>query len=328
MKRAIRPRRRASVQRLARLGEAALDQGAGAAADQVAGRGGRHGRQARARASTTFSGADQVGRGVDQRAVEVEGDGGAGEGRGGAAASAEVGIGGGFRLNRRDATPAAARCNRRHSRSLDGRPAASRSRAAVILAAGQGTRMRSPPAQGAAQGRRPRPARPRHRRGARARAASGSWWWSARHAPAVGGARRQRGSARARPRCRTRRSAPATPCWRPRPRWPASTATCVVTYADAPLLDADAARRRCSRRARAGADLAVLGFEAADPGAYGRLVLGADGRPGADRRGQGRLARGAGDHRLQFRRAGRAGDAAVRPAGRGRATTTPRANTT
>ena len=39
---------------------------------------------------------------------------------------------------------------------------------------------------------------------------------------------------------------------------------------------ADRRRRssRCSTCASAGADVAVLGFEAADPGAYGRLVLG------------------------------------------------------
>jgi bifunctional UDP-N-acetylglucosamine pyrophosphorylase/glucosamine-1-phosphate N-acetyltransferase len=46
----------------------------------------------------------------------------------------------------------------------------------------------------------------------------------------------------------------------------------VVTYADTPLLDPDAIAPLFEARA-GGADLAVLGFEAADPAAYGRLVL-------------------------------------------------------
>jgi bifunctional UDP-N-acetylglucosamine pyrophosphorylase/glucosamine-1-phosphate N-acetyltransferase len=47
----------------------------------------------------------------------------------------------------------------------------------------------------------------------------------------------------------------------------------LVAYADTPLLDADAVAPLFAARAR-GADLAVLGFHAADPGAYGRLILG------------------------------------------------------
>jgi bifunctional UDP-N-acetylglucosamine pyrophosphorylase/glucosamine-1-phosphate N-acetyltransferase len=50
----------------------------------------------------------------------------------------------------------------------------------------------------------------------------------------------------------------------------------VVTYADVPLLGADEFEALFDLRA-AGADLAVLGFEPVDPGAYGRLILGADG---------------------------------------------------
>ena len=46
----------------------------------------------------------------------------------------------------------------------------------------------------------------------------------------------------------------------------------VVTYADVPLLTAPVIEALFALR-REGADLAVLGFEAADPGAYGRLVL-------------------------------------------------------
>jgi bifunctional UDP-N-acetylglucosamine pyrophosphorylase/glucosamine-1-phosphate N-acetyltransferase len=47
----------------------------------------------------------------------------------------------------------------------------------------------------------------------------------------------------------------------------------LVAYADTPLLDADAVAPLFEARAR-GADLAVLGFYAADPNAYGRLILG------------------------------------------------------
>ncbi len=50
----------------------------------------------------------------------------------------------------------------------------------------------------------------------------------------------------------------------------------VVTYADCPLLSAAAIEPLFDLHAT-GADLAVLGFEAADPGAYGRLILGEDG---------------------------------------------------
>ena len=54
----------------------------------------------------------------------------------------------------------------------------------------------------------------------------------------------------------------------------------LVTYADTPLLDATTVEPLFAARC-AGAALAVLGFEAADPGAYGRLVL--DGEGGLDR---------------------------------------------
>ncbi|MEO6339466.1 MAG: bifunctional UDP-N-acetylglucosamine diphosphorylase/glucosamine-1-phosphate N-acetyltransferase GlmU [Caulobacteraceae bacterium] len=46
----------------------------------------------------------------------------------------------------------------------------------------------------------------------------------------------------------------------------------IVTYADTPLLDASAAAALFDAR-EAGAGLVVLGFEAADAGAYGRLVM-------------------------------------------------------
>ena len=50
------------------------------------------------------------------------------------------------------------------------------------------------------------------------------------------------------------------------------TGDVVVTYADTPLLDASGVEPVFAAR-RAGADLVVLGFEAADPKAYGRLIL-------------------------------------------------------
>lgn len=50
----------------------------------------------------------------------------------------------------------------------------------------------------------------------------------------------------------------------------------IVTYADCPLFDAGAIAPLLALR-DAGADLAVLGFEARDPGAYGRLVFDSDG---------------------------------------------------
>ena len=51
----------------------------------------------------------------------------------------------------------------------------------------------------------------------------------------------------------------------------------VVTTADAPLLTAETLASLFEARG-AGADLAVMGFEAADPGAYGRLILADGGR--------------------------------------------------
>jgi len=54
------------------------------------------------------------------------------------------------------------------------------------------------------------------------------------------------------------------------------TGDVVITYADVPLLTADAIRPLFDLRAQ-GADLAVLGFEPALARAYGRLVIGADG---------------------------------------------------
>ena len=51
----------------------------------------------------------------------------------------------------------------------------------------------------------------------------------------------------------------------------------LVTCGDTPLLTAETLARLRRRRAEQEAGIAVLGFQAADPGAYGRLVLDADG---------------------------------------------------
>jgi bifunctional N-acetylglucosamine-1-phosphate-uridyltransferase/glucosamine-1-phosphate-acetyltransferase GlmU-like protein len=75
----------------------------------------------------------------------------------------------------------------------------------------------------------------------------------------------------------------------------------VVLYADTPFLTPETLDRLCA--ARADHDVVVLGFEAADPGRYGRLVMEGDAltrivefkdatRPNAP-------------SRLQFRRDGR-----------------------
>ncbi len=50
----------------------------------------------------------------------------------------------------------------------------------------------------------------------------------------------------------------------------------VITYADTPLIDAETVALLFEARAK-GADLAVLGFEAIDPAPYGRLVRDQDG---------------------------------------------------
>ncbi|NKD87271.1 bifunctional UDP-N-acetylglucosamine diphosphorylase/glucosamine-1-phosphate N-acetyltransferase GlmU [Haematospirillum sp. 15-248] len=53
--------------------------------------------------------------------------------------------------------------------------------------------------------------------------------------------------------------------------------TVVVLYGDTPLLQADTIRRLVQARRDSNAGVAVLGFQAADPGGYGRLVMGPSG---------------------------------------------------
>ena len=147
-------------------------------------------------------------------------------------------------------------------------------RAAVILAAGQGTRMRSPlPKVLHEVGRRT--LLDRAIDAAQAAGCARVVVVCGPHAPAV------------RARVEARLGADAVAVQDP----PLGTAHAVraaqgalagfdgdvlVTTADAPLLDAQAIAPLFAAR-QAGADLAVLGFEAADPGAYGRLILHADG---------------------------------------------------
>jgi bifunctional UDP-N-acetylglucosamine pyrophosphorylase/glucosamine-1-phosphate N-acetyltransferase len=147
-------------------------------------------------------------------------------------------------------------------------------RAAVILAAGQGTRMRSPVPKVL------------HRVGGRTlldRAIDVAEALGCRrivvvagvHAPAVADAARARlgveGVAIQDPPLGTAHAVLAAEA-----RLADFTGDVVVTTADAPLLAAEDVAPLFVARAR-GADLAVLGFEAADPSAYGRLIQAPSG---------------------------------------------------
>lgn len=56
-----------------------------------------------------------------------------------------------------------------------------------------------------------------------------------------------------------------------------TTGTVLVVYGDTPLLSADTLARLVAARESANAGVAVLGFRPAEPGAYGRLLTEADG---------------------------------------------------
>ena len=64
----------------------------------------------------------------------------------------------------------------------------------------------------------------------------------------------------------------------------------VITYADVPLLRSGSIQPLFDLL-DGGAAIAVQGFEAADPAAYGRMIVGKDGGLDAHRRGQGRHVR-------------------------------------
>jgi bifunctional UDP-N-acetylglucosamine pyrophosphorylase/glucosamine-1-phosphate N-acetyltransferase len=149
----------------------------------------------------------------------------------------------------------------------------SRSRAAVILAAGQGTRMRSPTPKVL------------HKVGGRAmldRAIDAAEALGCQRIVVVAGAHSPQVAAHARARLGDGAVAIQDPPLGTGHAVLAAKAALadfdgdvVVTYADTPLLDAAAVEPLFA--ARATSDLAVLGFDAADPAAYGRLVTEADG---------------------------------------------------
>ncbi len=147
-------------------------------------------------------------------------------------------------------------------------------RAAVILAAGQGTRMRSP--------------RPKvlHAVGGRTMldraidAAEGAGCERVvvvcgPHAPAVGEAVAKRLGAGA-VAIQAEQLGTGHAVLSARDALAGFEGDVVVSFADSPMIEASTLAALFAVR-DAGADVAVLGFEAADPGAYGRLVLGADG---------------------------------------------------
>ena len=116
--------------------------------------------------------------------------------------------------------------------------------AVVVLAAGEGTRMRSAHAEGAAPDRPAHPARARRctpPRGAGTRTTSSSW---SGHGREEVGTRlplsAPSSAARSAPPCRSSSAAPGTPCAlrRSTPCPTDATGTVVVTYGDVPLLDA------------------------------------------------------------------------------------------
>ncbi len=152
--------------------------------------------------------------------------------------------------------------------------AADPARAVVILAAGQGTRMRSPTPKVL------------HRLAGRAMldlAIDAAQTLGAERIVVVAGAHSPEVAAHAASRLGEHAVAIQDPplgtghaVRAAQPALAGFTGDVVVTYADTPLLDAAAVEPLFAAR-RAGAALAVLGFEAVDPGAYGRLVLEADG---------------------------------------------------
>lgn len=148
----------------------------------------------------------------------------------------------------------------------------SKRRAAVILAAGQGTRMKSPTPKvlHAVAGRT---MLDHAIDAAQALGCDKVVLVAGKHSPEVGEAAKARGVAVAiqDPPLGTGHAVLAA-----KDALKGFSGDVVVTYADVPLLTAEAIEPLFGLR-KAGADLAVLGFEAADPGAYGRLIVGKGG---------------------------------------------------
>jgi hypothetical protein len=78
------------------------------------------------------------------------------------------------------------------------------------------------------------------------------------------------------------------PCWRPRTPWPTSTATWWSPIADCPLTERSGDRAAVRSDGQRNADVAVLGFEAANPVRLRPPDPGAGPRAAAHRRGEGR----------------------------------------
>ena len=136
--------------------------------------------------------------------------------------------------------------------------------AVVVLAAGEGTRMKSAIPKVLHADRRTEPGRPRghggrsarprpSRRRRRPRPRRRSSPTSARSPP------------RSVPRCRTSSTAPGTPCSARSPSCPSLTGTVVVTYGDVPLLTADTLRALVAAPRRAGNAVTVLTAAARRP---------------------------------------------------------------
>ena len=96
------------------------------------------------------------------------------------------------------------------------------------------------------------------------------------HSPAVAAHSHKAPWVRICPPFRILRLALATPSDRPRPPFQTLKGTSLFTYADTPLLDQPAVAPLFELR-RQGSDVAVLGFEAKEPGHYGRLIESSEG---------------------------------------------------
>ena len=192
----------------------------------------------------------------------------------------------------------------------------------LIMAAGQGTRMRSERPQGSPPDLRQADGRVGHRcraRGGRAAA------WSASCGPATGWPRACRRGSRS--PSSTRARAPAPRC-SPRATL-VEPGPFVVLSGDHPLVTPEQIATCCSHHREAGAAATLLTTELQDPAGYGRIVRDGERRRRADRRdqGQGRgLARGARHPRDQPRHLRLRGTRAVRRPRPGRRTRTASAS--